>query len=53
MNAVMITDTAFYRNKAYHAADDTSDRLDYVRMSKVVTAVFETIRTTGMANQAL
>ena len=44
-NAVMITDTSFYRNRAYHAIDDTADRLDYGRMSKVVVAVFEAIQS--------
>ena len=43
--AVMITDTAFYRNFAYHTAEDTADRLDYKRMAMVVTAVFEAIRS--------
>lgn len=38
--ALMITDTAFYRNKAYHTVDDTWDRLDYRRMADVVTMVF-------------
>jgi hypothetical protein len=41
----MITDTAFYRNKAYHGTEDTADRLDYGRMSKVVVSVFEAIRS--------
>ena len=41
----MITDTAFYRNRAYHTVDDTADRLDYDRMSKVVVAVFDALRT--------
>ncbi len=53
MDAIMITDTAYYRNKAYHATGDTPERLDYVRMSKVITAVYETIRTIGTANEAL
>ena len=44
-NAVMVTDTSFYRNQAYHAAEDTADRLDYVRMSKVVIAVSSALRT--------
>ena len=44
INALMVTDTAFLRNKAYHAADDTPDKLDYPRMAKVVVAVFETIK---------
>ncbi len=37
--AVMLTDTAFYRNTAYHTADDTVDRLDLRRMAEVTTAV--------------
>lgn len=43
--SLMVTDTAFYRNKAYHSAEDTADRLDYERMAKVAVAVFEAIRT--------
>lgn len=42
--ALMITDTAFYRNKAYHTSADTPDRLDYSRLGKVVVAVFEAIK---------
>jgi len=34
--AVMINDTAFYRNKNYHKPADTADRLDYKRMAQVV-----------------
>lgn len=37
--AVMITDTAFYRNPHYHTADDTPDTLDYARMAQVVQGV--------------
>ena len=37
--AVMITDTANYRNKAYHTADDTADRLDYQRMAYLTEAL--------------
>ncbi len=36
----MITDTAFYRNKAYHLKDDTYDRLDYKRMAEVVNGIY-------------
>jgi len=43
--AVMITDTSFYRNDAYHAPEDTADRLDYTRMAKVVIAVSAALRT--------
>jgi len=38
--ALMVTDTAFLRNKNYHQAGDTYERLDYLRMSKVVQAVY-------------
>ncbi len=37
--AVMITDSAFYRNKRYHSLDDSPDTLDYERMAEVVSAV--------------
>ena len=42
-DAVMITDTAFYRNEAYHEANDTWDRLDYEKMGKVVQGVYGAI----------
>ena len=41
--AVMITNTAFYRNLAYHTEQDTADRLDYPRMAKVVQGVFAAV----------
>ena len=43
--ALMVTDTAFYRNKAYHSTEDTPDRLDYRRMGQVAVAVFSAIET--------
>lgn len=43
--ALMITDTAFYRNDAYHTAADTPDTLDYDRMANVTIAVFSAIQT--------
>ena len=42
--AVMITDTAFYRNGAYHTEHDTADSLDYRRMSKAVQGVYAAVR---------
>lgn len=42
--AVMITDMGFYRNTQYHRSGDTAERLDYVRMAKVVQGVYEVIR---------
>lgn len=38
-SAVMITDTAFYRNRNYHTAADTAEKLDYRRMALVVEGV--------------
>jgi Zn-dependent M28 family amino/carboxypeptidase len=38
-DAVMVTDTASFRNKHYHTALDTADRLDFGRMSRVVQGV--------------
>jgi hypothetical protein len=41
--AVMISDTAFYRNKNYHTAKDTTDKLDYKRMAMVIQGVYGAI----------
>lgn len=41
--ALMITDTAFYRNPAYHTARDTPDTLDYERMAMVVQGVYQAV----------
>ncbi len=43
--AVMVTDTAFYRNPHYHQAGDTADRLDYESMAKVIQGVFAVTQT--------
>jgi Zn-dependent M28 family amino/carboxypeptidase len=39
-DALMITDTAFYRNHNYHTAGDTAEKLDYRRMAMVVAGVY-------------
>ena len=39
-NAVMITDTSFYRNPNYHKASDTINTLDFDKMSEVVKWVY-------------
>jgi hypothetical protein len=39
----MVTDTAFYRNGAYHSASDTWERLDYRRMAMVVQGVHRAV----------
>lgn len=41
--AVMITDTAFYRNKNYHEPTDTRDKLNYEKMAEVVEGVYAAI----------
>jgi hypothetical protein len=43
--AVMVTDTAFFRNPRYHTADDTWDTLDYARMARAVQGVYAAVRT--------
>jgi hypothetical protein len=44
-NAVMITDTAFYRNRNYHRATDTADTLDYAKMAEVVKGLYRAVVT--------
>jgi len=43
-DAIMVTDTAFYRNPHYHRVSDTFDTLDYVRMTKVVEGLVSAIQ---------
>ncbi|MDO8438274.1 MAG: M28 family peptidase [Nitrosomonadaceae bacterium] len=42
--AVMVTDTAFYRNAAYHSAADTPEKLNYPAMARVVAGLFHALR---------
>ena len=42
--ALMITDTAFFRNQNYHELTDTADTLDYQRMAKVVQGVYAVVQ---------
>jgi Peptidase family M28 len=46
--AVMVTDTAFYRNDAYHTRGDTADRLDYDKMAQVVHGVYNFVIQTSV-----
>ncbi|MEH0157158.1 M28 family peptidase [Limibacter armeniacum] len=39
-NAIMVTNTSYYRNPNYHTADDTPDTLDYERMKHTVDGVY-------------
>jgi len=41
---VMITDTAPFRYAYYHRAEDTPDKLDFERMTRVVVALPEVVR---------
>jgi len=43
INAVMITDTAFYRNPNYHEPTDLPDTLDYERLREVTIQVYGAI----------
>lgn len=50
MPAVMISDTAFFRNKHYHQSTDTADTLDYVRMAKVIQGVYGVVKSLEKEN---
>jgi len=43
-SAMMITDTAFYRNKNYHQPTDTMETLDIEKMAKVIDGVVLTLK---------
>jgi len=47
--AIMVTDTAFYRNNNYHTAGDTYETLDYKKMKEVVFGVY--IHIVELANK--
>ena len=42
--AVMITDTAFFRNPNYHSPQDTFDTLDYLFMAELVKSLLVTLK---------
>lgn len=42
--AIMISDTAPYRNPFYHTPEDTADKLDYDRMARVVHGLTHVVR---------
>ncbi|TGX46546.1 M20/M25/M40 family metallo-hydrolase [Sphingomonas naasensis] len=43
--ALMITDTAPFRYPRYHSTADTSDKLDYARLARVVTGLEAVVRS--------
>ncbi len=42
--ALMLSDTAFYRNANYHQASDLPETLDYERMAEVTTALVAVVK---------
>lgn len=42
-DAIMLTDTAFYRNRNYHEMTDTMETLDFEKMRYVVSGLINTI----------
>jgi Zn-dependent M28 family amino/carboxypeptidase len=49
--AVMVTDTALFRNPGYHTPEDTWERLDYVRMARAVQGVQCAVRALATAHE--
>lgn len=47
--AIMVTDTAYYRNANYHTVSDTPDTLDYKSMAEVVDGLSKVIE--DLSNQ--
>lgn len=45
--AVLITDTAVYRDPAYHRSKDTPERLDYLRLARVTQGLARLLETTA------
>ena len=45
--AVMITDTAFYRNPYYHTSQDTLEKLNYKYMAEVITGLDRVLLNLG------
>jgi hypothetical protein len=50
--ALMITDTAPFRFDGYHTIGDTPDKLDYIRMGRVVQGIAAVIRAQAMSAAA-
>jgi Zn-dependent M28 family amino/carboxypeptidase len=44
-DAIMITDTAFFRNKNYHTVNDTLDTLDFEKMQYSIDMIVKSITT--------
>lgn len=48
--AVLLSDTAFYRNAAYHTAADTPDRLNYPAMAEVAEGLYQVAQVLAAAD---
>jgi len=44
INAVMITDTAFYRNNNYHTVNDTIETIDFIKMQQSVDMIVNSVK---------
>jgi Zn-dependent M28 family amino/carboxypeptidase len=42
--AAMVTDTAVYRYPHYHTAQDTTDKVDYERLARVLSGLEHVVR---------
>jgi hypothetical protein len=40
----MVTDTAFYRYPYYHTSQDTSDKVDYLKLTLVTEGVCHVVK---------
>ena len=46
--AIMVTDTAYFRNKNYHTVDDTLETIDFKKMQYVIDMVVEGVVNLGI-----
>jgi len=44
IEAVMVTDTAFYRNKNYHTVNDTIETIDFTKMQQSVNMIVNSVK---------
>ena len=51
--ALMVTDTAPYRYPYYHSAQDTPDKVDYERLTRVVTGLHRMLRELAQGQEPL
>jgi hypothetical protein len=52
-DALMVTNTAFYRNENYHRSTDTMETLDIAKMALVIDAIFNSLLTVTKEEQAV